>query len=121
MQGSLFAQRFSGPLPPPEILEQYDLVVPGMAQQLIEAFTQQGEHRRRLEDKAVTAQLRRADRGQWMAFVLALIAISLGGVAIVLGREVGGLVAVVAALVSLVTVFLKGREQQSKDLRDKRE
>ncbi|PWG73538.1 hypothetical protein DF186_22560, partial [Enterococcus hirae] len=71
--------------------------------------------------RAVDAQIRRAGRGQWMAYTLALLTLGLGGAAIILGRELGGLGAVVGGLAALVTVFLKGRDQQSRDLRDKRE
>lgn len=122
-QGALFGQveTYSGPLPPPEILERYDIVVPGMAQALLDGYVAQGDHRREVEKKVVEQQLQQANRGQWMAFGLGALAIGLAGIAIILGREIYGLVALVASLGTFLTIFRTGKQAQARDLEEKRD
>ena len=40
---------FSGPLPPPQILEKYESIVPGSADRIIGMAEKQSEHRRSIE------------------------------------------------------------------------
>ena len=42
---------FSGPLPPPESLAQYDKIVPGAAERIISMAEKEMEHRHKNEDK----------------------------------------------------------------------
>lgn len=44
----LTASLWQAPVPPPEILRQYDDVVPGSAKQIMQAFQDEGDHRRRM-------------------------------------------------------------------------
>src|SRR5688572_14191133 len=37
--------KFSGPLPPPELLKEYNEVVPGCAEIIIDQFVEQSKHR----------------------------------------------------------------------------
>jgi uncharacterized membrane protein len=115
------AEHFSGPLPSPETLRQYDLVVPGMAKALVGEWAAQGAHRRALEEAVVMSNVRQANRAQWLAFILALAVLIVGVVFMAAdhAREGAGLIA--AVLVGLVTVFLTGKHQQTKDLERKQE
>src|SRR5438552_14400200 len=61
--------RFSGPIPSPETLSQYDKIVPGAANRIIQMAETQAEHRRQLEDRTSRSQIRQSSRGQWMALV----------------------------------------------------
>src|SRR5207253_5995799 len=67
-----------GPLPAPEILREYDVILPGMAQRLLVAFEAQGTHRRTMDDKALTMNFRLARVGQIFAFVIGLAALGSG-------------------------------------------
>src|ERR1700678_2045771 len=69
---------FSGPLPPPQILAQYEQICPGSAQQLFDLVHKEGEHRRKQEVKlldanimAVNRQFDEARLGQILAFLIA--------------------------------------------------
>jgi uncharacterized membrane protein len=48
---------WQAPIPPPAILQQYDLTVPGAARKIIDAFTSEGEHRHSLEHRQMTYQM----------------------------------------------------------------
>jgi uncharacterized membrane protein len=43
------SQQWSGPLPSPAAMAEYDRIAPGTAAKLIDAMLVEGEHRRRLE------------------------------------------------------------------------
>lgn len=109
---------FSGPLPPPDILKGYEDVCPGAAQRMLAMVEQQGEHRRRMEEKALDASIAEmrlgfseARFGQICAVVVA-IGFIFGGVYIAMmghpwqGRLLGGGGVGIQALVS---IFIKGR------------
>lgn len=88
---------FTGPLPPPEMLAQYDAVISGGADRIVSMAEDQSSHRRRMES-----------RGQMFGFLLALIAI-LGGIGLILdGKSVAGLVPLIGAMGGLAGVFVYG-------------
>ena len=47
------ASSFQGPLPPPQILNHYDQIVPGSAERIISLWESQVRHRQELEKKAI--------------------------------------------------------------------
>jgi uncharacterized membrane protein len=51
------SQQFQGPLPPPELLDQYDQVAPGAAKAIIEMAQKQAAHRQQLEIEAQRADI----------------------------------------------------------------
>ena len=42
---------FSGPIPPPNIIEGYEKIVPGSADRIISMAERQSEHRQKMEQK----------------------------------------------------------------------
>ena len=62
----------SGPLPSPEILKAYDLVLPGLAERIVTQAENQSQHRMALEKTIIEGDSKRADRGQILGFILAL-------------------------------------------------
>ena len=96
-QGTVRAVRmsFSGPLPHPQVLAQYNEAVPDGAERVFRMTEKQAQHRQGLEVRA-----------QVFAFVLGLISL-LGGIALIaLGNSVEGLVALVAAIAGLGGAFV---------------
>lgn len=63
-------EHFSGPLPPPWLLEGYEKVCPGSAERILAAFEKQSEHRMRLERTVVSGDSVRAYMGIVAAFLL---------------------------------------------------
>ena len=45
---------FSGPIPPPSIIEGYERVLPGSADRIISMAEKQSEHRQKMEDKMIS-------------------------------------------------------------------
>jgi uncharacterized membrane protein len=108
----------SGPLPPPDQLDHYNRVSPGMADRIIRAAEAESEHRRDLEKQLLEAQISDVrdgrtieKRGQLFALVVACLAIVGGVVVVVSGHAIAGTVLSGGAIVSLVGLFIYGRER----------
>jgi len=111
---------FRGPMPPPEMLAHYNQIHPGFADAMLTDFVEQGKHRRSLEEKAVTDQLKESRRGQVFAFILSLIIIGVGSALIFYNEKLAlGLSVIFGNLVTLIGLHLGGKKSQRKDLEDK--
>ena len=126
-------ESFQGPIPPPAVLEGYKAIDPALPLKLMELAINEQEHRHHLEKRKVdvveqkfanqaTGQrddFRFGTRGQWLAFVLAIIFLGvivfLGWrgmeTAICAGFGAGGFVAVFTFLAPrLFGKFLKDKK-----------
>jgi len=72
-------EHFSGPLPHPQTLEQYDKIVPGAAERIIRKFESQTEHRQKIEDRFVWAESIKSVGGLIGGFIIAMTVI-VGGI-----------------------------------------
>ena len=103
-------QSYTGPLPEPADLRAYDMVVPGSAKTIVDAFEDQTRHRRELERAVVTGSEGRSSRGQWMAYSAMMTGVIGGCVVAVVGDPVSGAAIAGAAFASsAVTYALGGR------------
>ena len=106
---------FSGPLPPPNLLAQYNEIIPNGAERILAMAERQSAHRESLESAVVKGNLASQKLGSWFAFVIAMTAILVGGYLIYLGMNVSGLVAIISALVSLAGAFIYSKYDQRKE------
>ena len=112
------ASSFSGPIPPPAVLADYDHVVPGSADRILAMAESNARHRREIEAKVVDSNCRAQSRGQVLAFVLALTTIVAGSLLIYAGHEGKGFAMVVTAAGSLIGAYLWGRARQERERRE---
>ncbi len=104
-------EQFSGPLPSPNILADYDSVVPGTAKLMVEIMQNQAKRRMELERSLTRFWIFQVVLSQVMAFILAMTGI-LGGIYLTANdQSVVGLVAITASIGSLVGVFLWERQR----------
>lgn len=108
-------EQFQGPLPHPDILQRYDEIVPGAAQMILQEFQSQSEHRRALEDMAVSSSCKREARGQWFALIIALAVIACSGLAFWKGYSAEAASSTVLTVLSLVYAFLYGVRSQRQE------
>lgn len=121
IQAAVEMSRFSGPLPHPDDLAKYEQVLSGAADRIISMAERQAAHRQSLEKAVILSNVAIQKWGLGSAFVLALIAIG-GGVWLSLkGLSGVGLTAIISALAALVSVFIYGKSEQKKELKDKSE
>jgi uncharacterized membrane protein len=95
---------FRGALPHPQLLKQYDEVVPGAAERIVGLAERQVHHRQSMEG-----------RSQTFTFSLALITVLGGIVLIALGRAAQGLVPLVAAVAGLGGLFVYREVRSHRD------
>lgn len=108
-------QSFSGPLPPPQILEHYNQIVPGCAEKIIVQWETQVKHRQDLEKKAIGSDIKQSYYGATLGFIIAMSAIGAGTFLAYIGRPTEGLAAIITAVVGLVGVYGWGSYQRRKE------
>jgi uncharacterized membrane protein len=95
-------------IPPPAEMKEYELLCPGITQDLVQSYTGQVAHRMKLEETIVTNDGKKSRLGQILAFILGMTAIISGTILIILGKNAQGLAAIIAALATLMGAFFGG-------------
>lgn len=112
-------QSFSGPLPPPNVLKQYDEISPGAAERIIKMAEEQFTHRTTLEKEVITSDIKRSKWGQIFGFFIAIAGLTVALVSTISGYETAGSVIGGTTLVSLVSVFVLGTRSRKKEREEK--
>ena len=100
------AMGFSGPIPPPQMLHQYDKVLPGAAERIVSMAEKQSNHRQSMERTLVLSDTNNARLGLIFSFILVVSTIGAGTFLICIGKEAQGLTAIIGAIGSVVAVFI---------------
>ena len=115
------SQSYSGPVPPPNILREYDQIVPGAAARILAQAEAQTQHRIKLEDNVTTSDIRRSYWGLGIGAVVSLVPI-LGGCGLVaLGHDAAGAAIAGTSLASLAAVFVYGTTIRRTERRERAE
>ena len=106
---------YSGPLPPPAVLQRYDQVVPGAAERLLRMAENQSKHRQELERIVVRSGSRDSLLG-----IIAGVLVSCGFLwltyyAISRGHVITGSFLGTVNIVSLVGVFVYGTRTKRRE------
>lgn len=109
----------TGPIPDPETLEGYNLIIPNGADRIMTMAEKQSEHRMKLETKLITGQQNQSNLGQILACIIGITALLVAGYSINNGHEWGGSIIGAGGLTSLVTAFIQGKSRQRESLDNK--
>ncbi len=109
-----------GPLPDPQTLSEYSLIIPNGAERIMQMAEKQLDHRIKMENKVIGGQMLQSNIGQILAFLIGIAALSASTYCIITGHEWSGSILGIGGLTGLVTAFIKGRSQQDKSLEEKR-
>ena len=119
-----FEEVFVGPLPHPEILAQYEEVLPGAAERIFTNAESQSAHRRKVEMTLVTTatssvkhESNRAYLGLASGTIVAIILILCGAFLVYNGHDWGGTTLVVATIVGLVGIFVYSTQTRNVAMR----
>lgn len=113
------AEQFSGPLPPPQVLDQYNKLVPGFAERIMAMAESQLNHRHDLETTVVKTRSRIESRATHYAFILALV-FGAGAFYLILnGYGAAGIALIITEITGLAGVFIVGRVLQRKENQEK--
>jgi uncharacterized membrane protein len=105
-------KKHRGPLPDPEALSEYSLLIPNGADRIMQMAEKQLEHRIKIENKVISGQMIQSNMGQVLAFLIGLASLGASTYCIVSGHEWSGSILGIGGLTGLVTAFIKGRDQQ---------
>jgi uncharacterized membrane protein len=107
------ASTFSGPLPPPSILGDYNNVLENGAERIMKMAENQSSHRIGLEKHAIKEELRQSRNGQIFGFILAILGMLIAFGLAYLGHDTVAGIFGTTTIVGLVTIFVIGKRKQS--------
>lgn len=107
--------QFSGPLPPPSILSNYDQIVPGAAERIITMAEEQAKHRRKLEADVIKSDIVNSKRGILAGLIVVLGALTASVIISLKGQQIAGSIIGVGSLAGLAGVFVYGSQQRRKE------
>lgn len=106
---------FSGPLPPPEIISDYEKILPGGAERIFAMAEKEQVHRHSMDSLAVNGAIRKDKRGQWMGFSIAIIILAIASVFAWKGNTTFAGTLIAIDLLGLVSVFVLGRQPSNSE------
>jgi uncharacterized membrane protein len=115
----LQAASFSGPLPLPSLLAQYNEIIPNGAERIMIMAERQSAHRERLEARVVDGNVANQTRGSYFAFVIAMVALMGGFFLIHEGKSAEGLSTIITSVSGLVGVFVYAKVDQRRERTEK--
>jgi uncharacterized membrane protein len=106
------AERFVGPVPHPRILKEYAIIMPDAPERIFNMAEKQHAHRIDLEKSVIKGDIKRADTGLVLGFVLFMV-IGIGAIILLaIGKDVGGYALLATSLVGGIGNFIRvGRER----------
>lgn len=105
---------FSGPLPPPSILGEYNNVLEGSAERIMSLAEKEQQHRHYIEKKALNGHINLDRRGQYLGFSVATFALGCATFLIANGYVISGTIIGSLDIVALVGAFVYGRHVSAK-------
>lgn len=104
---------FSGPMPPPSVLEGYERLVQGAAERILVMAESDAKHQQEIEFAALRAAEAEIKRGQLFGFVIGLTALAASMLALAMGSPAVAGVIGGTTVIGLVSVFIVGRVVKS--------
>lgn len=106
---------WSGPLPPPAALEEFNRIVPGGAERIFAQFEAEGKHRRELEQRQSKLAVREIHIGQVLAGLFALGCLAVSAFAIYLDKPWVATIFGSGTIAIVVGAFLRQTRTGDKD------
>lgn len=108
--------QFNSPLPPPEVLERYEQIIPGFGERVMTQWESQTNHRQQLEKTVITGQTKLQTRGQVFAAVIGIGGLIAAAVVGVWGSSAAAVAIASVDIGTLAGVFIYGKNRQGEDL-----
>ena len=100
---------WQAPLPPADMLRQYNEISDGFADRIMQSMEREQEHRHSCDKSAIGATIQSNRRGQWMAFLIAVAMIGTTGYLISAGHAIASTLFGGVTLLGLVSLFTTGK------------
>lgn len=115
------AEYRSGILPPPEEMERYEQLVPGLTDRLVKTYEKQVQHRIEIEKTVIEGDSKRANRGQNYSFIIVMAIICIAFYLMINGYNIAGLGSLLVGIGSLISIFIGTSRNRSEERKNKRE
>lgn len=102
-------EHHQGPLPPPQVLAQYNSVIKGGAERIMRMAEEEAAHVRSMDARAMQYLRDERRRGQFFGFGAALLGLAAATVCAYLNQPTPASVIGGSTVVGLVAVFVVGR------------
>ncbi len=106
---------YSGPLPRPSDLQEYERVMPGAANRILTMAERQANHRQTLEKTVIVGDSKRANCGLWIGAFVVLCLLGGSVFLIINDHDWAGTVIAGLDIVSLVGVFVYGSNNRRQE------
>lgn len=110
---------FSGPIPPPSIIKEYEAILPGAAERIMSMAEMQSAHRQDMEREIISTESRDSLLGIICAFILGIGCIVAAIVIVVLVPEnagaISGSILGVAGMGSIIATFIKSTRSNNSE------
>lgn len=104
---------WSGALPPPGALREFDELIPNGAERIMQLTEKETAHRISYEDRALTANIGESRRGQWLGAGISLVALFCGIGAVALGSPYVAVAFLGVPVFSIIQAIVTTRSGQS--------
>lgn len=105
-------QEYHGPIPHPNIIKQFEEILPGSADRILKLSENEQKHRQNLEKKAVDHQIRIETLGLLFGFILALIIIAGGVYLLINDKSAKGFSLIIGGIAAIITPFIFSKKQK---------
>ena len=95
----LNVESFSGPIPPPAVLADYNKAHPTAADRILKMAEQNARHRQLQEDKIISARSRQATLSQIISGAITIVSIIAGVVVAIFGNQLSAIIVISPASV----------------------
>lgn len=106
--------QFIGPVPPPSLLREYEDLMPGLGNRLVELTEREQAHRHKQDKEHLEGNMSLSSRGQWMAFVIVMTILIAAFVFGLRGETVLAGALVTINMTAICSVFIWGKYFTSK-------
>jgi len=110
---------FSGPMPSPKMMAEYNKIIPNCAERILKMTEEQHRHRISLEKEVIPKQVKQSGRGQIFAFILCLMLTLFAGYCVHEGDNRTALAVVALTIISIAGIFITGKYMIKEDLKKK--
>jgi uncharacterized membrane protein len=113
--------KFSGPLPPPQVLIKYEEATHGAADRIIAMAEKQAQHRQAMEQKVVHSNIHNERLGMYFAFILTVSIMALGTYLLMNDKQVEGFIALFAPALFQAGNYIYNKYEERKHAEDRDE
>lgn len=103
----------SGPLPPPQILQAYQSILPRAPERIIKMAEEQASHRREIEKKIVGSDIKRVKLGQIFGFIISILGISSATICALVGQPFPASIIGSGGIITLVSLFVVEKKKRN--------